>query len=101
MNEIGLVWGLHIVKAWLQQELEDSPPLGPGLSRFGGKFDEDCIVRIGLLCFDWGGVRTSQYRRQRTQRPAVQAVEFAASIERVVLVDGARLAELMIDHEVG
>ncbi len=30
-----------------------------------------------------------------------QAVEFAASVERVVLVDGARLAELMIDHEVG
>jgi restriction system protein len=30
-----------------------------------------------------------------------QAVEFARSVERVVLVDGARLAELMIDHEVG
>ena len=30
-----------------------------------------------------------------------QAIEFARSVERVVLVDGARLAELMIDHEVG
>ena len=30
-----------------------------------------------------------------------QASEFAQSVERVVLVDGARLAELMIDHEVG
>jgi restriction system protein len=30
-----------------------------------------------------------------------QAVEFAKSVERVVLVDGARLAELMIDNEVG
>lgn len=30
-----------------------------------------------------------------------QAAEFARSVERVVLVDGARLAELMIDHEVG
>jgi restriction system protein len=30
-----------------------------------------------------------------------QAVEFARSVERVVLVDGARLADLMIDHEVG
>lgn len=30
-----------------------------------------------------------------------QAVEFARSVERVVLVDGQRLAELMIDHEVG
>jgi restriction system protein len=30
-----------------------------------------------------------------------QAVEFAGSIERIVLVDGARLAELMIEYEVG
>lgn len=30
-----------------------------------------------------------------------QAVDFARSIERIVLVDGRRLAELMIDHEVG
>ncbi len=30
-----------------------------------------------------------------------QAFEFARSVERVVLVDGARLAELMIDFEVG
>ena len=30
-----------------------------------------------------------------------QAVEFAKSVERVVLIDGARLAGLMIDHEVG
>jgi restriction system protein len=30
-----------------------------------------------------------------------QAVEFARSVERIVLVDGPRLADLMIDHEVG
>lgn len=30
-----------------------------------------------------------------------QAIEFARSIERIVLVDGPRLAELMIDYEVG
>jgi restriction system protein len=30
-----------------------------------------------------------------------QAMQFAASVERVVLVDGKRLAELMIEHEVG
>lgn len=30
-----------------------------------------------------------------------QAIEFARSVERVVLVDGARLADFMIDHEVG
>lgn len=29
------------------------------------------------------------------------AVEFAANVERIVLVDGRRLAELMIEHEVG
>lgn len=30
-----------------------------------------------------------------------QAVEFAKSVEKIVLVDGPRLVELMIDHEVG
>ena len=30
-----------------------------------------------------------------------QAIEFARSVERIVLVDGPRLAGLMIDHEVG
>ena len=30
-----------------------------------------------------------------------QAIEFARSVERIVLVDGAKLADLMIEHEVG
>ncbi len=30
-----------------------------------------------------------------------QATEFAKSVERIVLVDGAKLADLMIEHEVG
>jgi restriction system protein len=30
-----------------------------------------------------------------------QALDFGRSVERIVLIDGARLAELMIDHEVG
>ena len=30
-----------------------------------------------------------------------QAIDFAKSVERVVLVDGQRLVELMMDHEVG
>lgn len=30
-----------------------------------------------------------------------QAIDFAKSVERIVLVDGARLAELMIDFEIG
>ncbi len=36
-----------------------------------------------------------------TSAYTTQAVEFAKSVERVVLIDGARLAQLMIDHEVG
>lgn len=38
-------------------------------------------------------ITTSQY--------TVQAIEFARSVERIVLVDGPRLTELMIDYEVG
>jgi restriction system protein len=36
-----------------------------------------------------------------TSAYTAQAIEFARSVERIVLVDGARLATLMIDHEVG
>jgi restriction system protein len=36
-----------------------------------------------------------------TSSYTVQALEFARSVERVVLIDGVRLAGLMIDHEVG
>jgi restriction system protein len=36
-----------------------------------------------------------------TSSYTAQAVEFARSVERVVLIDGVRLAGLMIDHEVG
>jgi restriction system protein len=36
-----------------------------------------------------------------TSSYTAQAVEFVRSVERIVLVDGARLAELMMDHEVG
>jgi restriction system protein len=35
-----------------------------------------------------------------TSSYTMQAVEFAKSVEGIVLIDGARLAELMIDHEV-
>lgn len=30
-----------------------------------------------------------------------QAIEFAKSVEKIVLIDGARLSQLMIDHEIG
>ncbi|WP_404789334.1 restriction endonuclease [Altericista sp. CCNU0014] len=36
-----------------------------------------------------------------TSSYTAQAIGFAKSVERVVLVDGPRLVELMIDHEVG
>jgi restriction system protein len=36
-----------------------------------------------------------------TSSYTAQAAEFARSVERIVLVDGPRLAELMMDHEVG
>jgi restriction system protein len=36
-----------------------------------------------------------------TSSYTVQAVEFAKSVERIVLVDGPKLVELMMDHEVG
>lgn len=36
-----------------------------------------------------------------TSKFTTQAIDFARSVERVVLVDGQRLAELMIDHAVG
>ena len=36
-----------------------------------------------------------------TSSYTTQAIDFAKSVEGIVLVDGGRLAELMIDHEVG
>jgi restriction system protein len=36
-----------------------------------------------------------------TSSYTAQAIQFAKSVEGVVLIDGARLTELMIDHEVG
>lgn len=36
-----------------------------------------------------------------TSSYTAQAIDFAKSVERMVLVDGPRLAELMIEHEVG
>jgi restriction system protein len=36
-----------------------------------------------------------------TSSYTAQATQFAQSVEGIVLVDGARLAELMVDHEVG
>ena len=36
-----------------------------------------------------------------TSSYTAQATEFARSVERIVLIDGIRLAQLMMDYEVG
>ncbi len=47
------------------------------------------------------GQRASKGVFITTSTFTAQAVQFANSVERIVLVDGARLAALMIEHEVG
>ena len=47
------------------------------------------------------GQRASKGVFITTSRYTEQAVAFARSVEGIVLVDGTRLAELMIDHDVG
>lgn len=47
------------------------------------------------------GQRASKGVFITTSSYTAQAIEFARSVERIVLVDGPRLAEFMIDHEVG
>ncbi|ASM77191.1 Restriction endonuclease [Vitreoscilla filiformis] len=36
-----------------------------------------------------------------TSNYTTQAIEFAKSVEKIVLVDGSKLVELMIDYEIG
>jgi restriction system protein len=63
-------------------------PLGGGaLGRLGHRVHVPHVVSKGVF------LTTSGFTSQ--------AIEFARSVERVVLVDGARLADLMIDYEVG
>lgn len=47
------------------------------------------------------GQRANKGVFMTTSGYTAQAIEFARSVERIVLVDGPRLAELMIDHGVG
>lgn len=47
------------------------------------------------------GQRSDKWVFITTSTFTQQATEFARSVERVVLVDGAKLAGLMIEHEVG
>jgi len=47
------------------------------------------------------GQRATKGVFMTTSAFTAQAIDFAKSVDRIVLVDGRRLAELMIDHEVG
>lgn len=47
------------------------------------------------------GQRASKGVFITTSGYTTQAIEFVRSVEHIVLIDGARLAELMIDHEIG
>jgi restriction system protein len=47
------------------------------------------------------GQRANKGVFMTTSSYTAQAIEFAKSVERIVLVDGPKLVELMMDHEVG
>lgn len=59
----------------------------------------------GVISLDRLGLEKVYVQAKRWQsvvgRPELQAREFAASVEGIVLVDGLRLVNLMMDHEVG
>ena len=59
----------------------------------------------GVRVYDINGALAGQRANKgvfiTTSQYTVQAIEFAKSVERVVLVDGSRLTELMLDYEVG
>jgi restriction system protein len=98
------------------------------LQRVGGSGDGgvDGVISLDKLGLEKVYVQAKRWQQQSVGRPEIQAfygalagqrankgvfittssfsnqaVDFARSVERVVLVDGARLAGLMIDHEVG
>jgi len=62
-----------------------------------------CVGRPDLQAF-YGALAGQKAKKGvfiTTSSYSSQAVDFAKSVEGIVLVDGARLAGLMIDHEVG
>lgn len=98
------------------------------LQRVGGSGDAgiDGIISLDRLGLEKVYVQAKRWQSQSVSRPDVQAfygalagqrankgvfittstftaqaVDFARSVERIVLVDGERLAELMIEHGVG
>lgn len=98
------------------------------LQRVGGSGDGgvDGVISLDKLGLEKVYVQAKRWQQQSVGRPEIQAfygalagqrankgvfittsnfsnqaVDFARSVERIVLVDGARLAGLMIDYEVG
>jgi len=77
---------LGLEKVYVQAKRWQSPVGRPDVQAFYGALAGQRATK-GVF------ITTSSY--------TPQAVDFARSVEKIVLVDGARLAELMIDHEVG
>jgi restriction system protein len=77
---------LGLEKVYVQAKRSQQTVGRPEVQAFYGALAGQCANK-GVF------ITTSDY--------TLQALDFARSVERVVLVDGARLALLMIDHEVG
>jgi restriction system protein len=75
----------------------------------GGRYGEPTRARSrkrrtrprGAYGGDWSSPTRNKGVFITTSTFSQQAIDFAGSVERVVLVDGSKLAALMIEHEVG
>jgi hypothetical protein len=85
-------WQVELFFKWIKQHLRikakrwQSPVSRPDIQGFYGAL---------------AGQRANKGVFITTSTFSQQAMDFAGSVERIVLVDGRRLANLMIDHEVG
>ena len=61
---------------------------------------QGCVGRPEVQAF-YGGQRANKGVLLTTSTFGSQAIEFARSVDRIVLVDGKKLASFMIEHEVG
>jgi restriction system protein len=77
---------LGLEKVYVQAKRWQSPVSRPDIQGFYGAL---------------AGQRANKGVFITTSTFSQQAMDFAGSVERIVLVDGRRLANLMIDHEVG
>ncbi len=77
---------LGLEKVYVQAKRWQSPVSRPDIQGFYGAL---------------AGQRANKGVFITTSTFSQQAIDFAGSVERIVLVDGRKLANLMIDHEVG